>query len=542
MKPPEQQIIFHASMVNAWSAFSDEFISVWDEKTENLIYFNDAYTQFFGFDNKEEFVEQYVFLGFRKHPLSLDISDLVKDTIKRNGLWKEEVLLVKKNGEVYLGRLDIATFLFEGSTHYLQRIINIDNQRIFSENLFKEIKKFEALFHYATLPILLVNKTGNIILANNQALRLFGYTELQITALSVEQLIPQKYRGGHSQNRSDYEKNPLTRPMGRGLELFGLKKNGEEFPVEVSLGHYQIEQESFVISFIIDITHRKQIEDTMKKQTSEMEKAKIEIEELNAELENKVELRTHELTDTLTKLEKSRDELTVALSKERELSDLKSRFVSMASHEFRTPLSTILSSVSLIAKYTESIDQDKRNKHIQRIHSAVSNLTDILNEFLSLGKIEEGKIQVHFSIFNLKEQLNLIINEISPILKGRQHIYYNHKGDTQINLDLSLLRNIMINLISNASKFSNENASIYVNSQVLGKTAFVDIRDEGLGIAEEDKKHLFERFFRGKNVINIQGTGLGLHIVSKYVELMNGSIEVHSELEKGTQFNLKFNI
>jgi signal transduction histidine kinase len=280
----------------------------------------------------------------------------------------------------------------------------------------------------------------------------------------------------------------------------------------------------------------------MKKQTSEMEKAKIEIEELNAELENKVELRTHELTDTLTKLEKSRDELTVALSKERELSDLKSRFVSMASHEFRTPLSTILSSVSLIAKYTESIDQDKRNKHIQRIHSAVSNLTDILNEFLSLGKIEEGKIQVHFSIFNLKEQLNLIINEISPILKGGQHIYYNHKGDTQINLDLSLLRNIMINLISNASKFSNENACIYVNSQVIGKKAFVDIRDEGLGIAEEDKKHLFERFFRGKNVINIQGTGLGLHIVSKYVELMNGSIEVHSELEKGTQFNLKFNI
>ena len=542
MKPPEQQIIFHASMVNAWSAFSDEFISVWDEKTENLIYFNDAYTQFFGFDNKEEFVEQYVFLGFRKHPLSLDISDLVKDTIKRNGLWKEEVLLVKKNGEVYLGRLDIATFLFEGSTHYLQRIINIDNQRIFSENLFKEIKKFEALFHYATLPILLVNKTGNIILANNQALRLFGYTELQITALSVEQLIPQKYRGGHSQNRSDYEKNPLTRPMGRGLELFGLKKNGDEFPVEVSLGHYQIEQESFVISFIIDITHRKQIEDTMKKQTSEMEKAKIEIEELNAELENKVELRTQELTDTLTKLEKSRDDLTVALSKERELSDLKSRFVSMASHEFRTPLSTILSSVSLIAKYTESIDQDKRNKHIQRIHSAVSNLTDILNEFLSLGKIEEGKIQVHFSIFNLKEQLNLIINEISPILKGGQHIYYNHKGDTQINLDLSLLRNIMINLISNASKFSNENACIYVNSQVIGKKAFVDIRDEGLGIAEEDKKHLFERFFRGKNVINIQGTGLGLHIVSKYVELMNGSIEVDSELEKGTQFNLKFNI
>jgi signal transduction histidine kinase len=280
----------------------------------------------------------------------------------------------------------------------------------------------------------------------------------------------------------------------------------------------------------------------MKSQTSEMERAKKEIEELNAELENKVELRTQELTEALTNLEKSKDDLTMALSKERELGDLKSRFVSMASHEFRTPLSTILSSVSLIAKYTASSDQDKRNKHIQRIHSAVINLTDILNEFLSLGKIEEGKIQVHFSIFNLKEQLNLIISEISPILKVGQHMYYSHAGDTQINLDLSLLRNIMINLISNASKFSTANASIYVNSHVAGNMVCIDIRDEGLGIADDDKKHLFERFFRGKNVINIQGTGLGLHIVSKYVELMNGTIEVDSELEKGTKFNLKFNI
>jgi PAS domain S-box-containing protein len=542
MNPPNKQIIFHASMLNAWSAFSDEFISVWDEKTEKLIYFNDAFTQFFGFENRDEFIENYIFLGFRKAPLSIDLSDLVKDTVKRNGLWKEEVLLQKKNGDVYLGRLDIASFLFEGHTHYLQRIINIDNQRVFSENLFREVKKFEALFHYATLPILLVNKEGKIILANNKSLKLFGYTELQITALFVEQLIPQKFRDNHSRHRADYEKNPLTRPMGVGMELYALKKSGEEFPVEVSLGHYQIEQEQFVICFIIDITQRKKIEDTMKSQTSEMERAKKEIEELNAELENKVELRTQELTEALTNLEKSRDDLTIALSKERELSDLKSRFVSMASHEFRTPLSTILSSVSLIAKYTASVDQGKRDKHIQRIHSAVSNLTDILNEFLSLGKIEEGKIQVHFSIFNLKEQLNLIISEISPILKEGQHMYYSHAGDTQINLDLSLLRNIMINLISNAAKFSSENASIYVNSHVEGDKVFIDIRDEGLGIADEDKKHLFERFFRGKNVINIQGTGLGLHIVSKYVELMNGTIEVDSELEKGTKFNLKFNI
>ena len=297
-----------------------------------------------------------------------------------------------------------------------------------------------------------------------------------------------------------------------------------------------------MISFIIDITRRLEIEGALRKQTAEMEKAKEEIEKWNEELENKVDLRTQELTDTLTKLEKSRDELTTALSKEKELSDLKSRFVSMASHEFRTPLSTILSSVSLISKYTQSEEQDKRDKHIQRIHSAVSNLTDILNEFLSLGKIEEGKIQVHFSAFNLKEQLKLIVNEIANILKPGQEILYEHLGEAQVNLDLSLLRNIIINLISNASKFSPENSVIEIKSVVYEKSISLTIRDKGIGIPEEDQKHLFERFFRAKNVTNIQGTGLGLHIVSRYVELMNGSISVESVLEEGSTIKIQFNI
>ena len=538
----DKQLYFNASMLSAWSAFSDEFIAVWDESKENLLYFNDAYVHFFGVTQKDDFLREFDFLGYRKHELTLDIKSLVKETIQKNGIWKEEVLFRKKSGEIYLGRLDIAAFKFEGNTHYLQRIINIDNQRLFSENLFREVKKFEALFQYATLPILLVNKLGSIILANNQALTLFGYTEAQMSVLKVEDLIPMEYRPVHNQHRSDYEKNPQTRPMGRGMELFALKKSGQKFPVEVSLGHYQIEDETYVISFIIDITRRLEIEGALRKQTAEMENAKKEIEKWNEELENKVDLRTQELTDTLTKLEKSRDELTTALSKEKELSDLKSRFVSMASHEFRTPLSTILSSVSLISKYTQSEEQDKRDNHIQRIHSAVSNLTDILNEFLSLGKIEEGKIQVHFSAFNLKEQLKLIVNEIANILKPGQEILYEHLGEAQVNLDLSLLRNIIINLISNASKFSPENSVIEIKSVVYEKSISLTIRDKGIGIPEEDQKHLFERFFRAKNVTNIQGTGLGLHIVSRYVELMNGSIFVESVLEEGSTIKIQFNI
>jgi signal transduction histidine kinase len=337
-----------------------------------------------------------------------------------------------------------------------------------------------------------------------------------------------RFRGNHVQHRQRYETKPENRPMGRGMQLVALKKNGSEFPVEISLGHYLIDNEPYVIAFIVDITTRQAFENLLRTQKEEVESVNKQMEKLNEELEHKVEVRTHELSK--------------ALSKERELSDLKSRFVSMASHEFRTPLSTILSSVSLIGKYTEATEQDKRDKHILRIKSAVNNLTDILNEFLSLGKIEEGKIQVHLSIFNIKEQVQLIISEITPIIKKGQFIKYTHEGFNQVNLDTSLMRNIIINLVSNAIKFSPEDATIWVNSRCSEDEITLTIKDEGLGIPEEDMKHLFERFFRGKNVVNIQGTGLGLHIVSKYVELMGGKIEVESQLENGTLFTIKFNI
>lgn len=168
-------VFFHASMLQAWSAFSDEFIAVWDDEGKNLLYFNSVYAHFFGYANREDFINEYSFLGFRKHSLDAEIAELVLDTIKRNGHWSEEVLFTKRKGDIFLGRLDISSFIFEENSFYLQRIINIDTQRVFSENLFREVKKFEALFQYATLPILLVNEEGEIILANEQASILFEY-------------------------------------------------------------------------------------------------------------------------------------------------------------------------------------------------------------------------------------------------------------------------------------------------------------------------------------------------------------------------------
>jgi signal transduction histidine kinase len=235
-------------------------------------------------------------------------------------------------------------------------------------------------------------------------------------------------------------------------------------------------------------------------------------------------------------------ELKKALQKEKELGELKSRFVSMASHEFRTPLSTILSSANLLERYTAAEDQPKRNKHIQYIISSVGMLTDTLNDFLSVGKIEEGKITIKLLDTDICKLIETVVDEMTPLLKNGQSIKSVHSGKAVITIDSSLLRHIVMNLLSNASKFSNEGNAVEISTSVKAHQFILKIKDCGIGISREDQKHLMERFFRGTNASNIQGTGLGLHIVARYATLLNGTITWKSELEKGSEFIVKFHL
>lgn len=406
-----------------------------------------------------------------------------------------------------------------------------------TEKLKQEKEKFEALFQFASMGILVANAQAEIILMNNFLLDLFGYPhQSELIGEKIETLIPARYHPKHVHHRDHYIENPKPRPMGLGKDLFAVRKDGSEFPVEISLSNYTTAEGSFTIAFVSDITKRKEFENAIHQQREELTVTNAKIEELNDELEGKVELRTKQLQDTMEELEVSKDELTKALSKEKELSDLKSRFVSMASHEFRTPLSTILSSASLVAKYTEAEEQEKRNKHILRIKSSVTNLTSLLNEFLSIGKIEDGKIIAHNSSFSINEMITALCSEMEGIAKPAQQFNYSHSGEKTISSDPVLLRNIMTNLLSNAIKFSAEGSVITVTSSVTNESIVLSVKDNGMGISREDQGHLFERFFRGTNVTNIQGTGLGLHIVGKYIEILDGEITFVSELEKGTTF------
>ncbi|MBX2887390.1 MAG: PAS domain S-box protein [Ferruginibacter sp.] len=400
-------------------------------------------------------------------------------------------------------------------------------------------QKFEALFQYASMGILVANKEGIITMVNRFLIKEFGYTNpSELIGKKVEVLIPHRFSKHHDSYREKYNNELSPRAMGMGRELHGLKKDKTEIPVEVSLSHYTFEGEKFIIAYVIDITQRKEIENNALQQKEQLARINKKMEELNEELEKKVELRTEQLKEIMQQLKTSRDELSSELDKEKELSDLKTRFVSMASHEFRTPLSTILSSASLLAKYTTEGEQPQRDKHIARIKSSVNNLTSILNEFLSIGRIDDGRIEPQATTFDVQEMVSGICTEMQMLSTQNQQITYKHLGQTMVYLDPNLFRNIIINLLSNAIKFSHPGGKIELNTTVQERELSVVIRDYGIGIAAQDQKRLFKRFFRARNAVNIQGTGLGLHIVGKYLELMNGKITFNSNLGEGTIFNI----
>ncbi|GAB3543890.1 PAS domain-containing sensor histidine kinase [Spirosoma fluminis] len=388
---------------------------------------------------------------------------------------------------------------------------------------------FEAVFTHATIAILVSDATGRIISANRSALTLFGYDEM--ASLRIEALVPDTVVNRHERLRESFNANPQVRAMGHERDLYAKRSDDTVFPAEISLSYFRREGQLFVVSYIIDITYKKESERKLLEQ-------KHSIEQLNAQLEQKVADRTHALMATLHQLEESKDELAKALAAERELGELKSRFVSMASHEFRTPLSAVLTSASLIEKYPGADQQDKRLKHIHRIKSSVNHLNNILEEFLSVGRLEEGRVEATWSLVDIPKLAAEVITDLQDMLKAGQTVHTDFSCPKPILSDPSLLRKILVNLLSNAIKYSGENQSVYLSAHCQETALVVVVRDQGIGISADDQKHLFERFFRAKNATNFAGTGLGLHIVGKYLELLGGSVELSSHLEEGTTITL----
>jgi PAS domain S-box-containing protein len=411
-----------------------------------------------------------------------------------------------------------------------------NKEQFFSDNI-DNMHQFEALFNFATIGIIVTNNEGKIINFNKHAETQFGYTKNEILGKNVDVLLPASAHNRHAKHRQVYYEHPEPRIMGHGRDLFATTKAGNSFPVEVSLSHFTIMDATYVIAFVIDITIRKMHEAKAIEQMHELQKVTAEVTSMNLEQEQKVEDRTKMLREALSELEKSKEELNEALENEKELSEFKSRFSTMASHEFRTPLSTILSSAYLLGRYNDLHPDPKVQKHISRIEDAVGGMKGILEEFLSLGKLEEGLVRIKTELVSsgaIQAMVDDLLQELEATPKMTQHVFFTNLLEQDVQIDKNLFKNIFINLFSNAKKFTGENGNIWITTSVSDKNFLVSVEDDGIGISEEDQQHLFERFFRAKNAINIQGTGLGLHIVSKYLELMNGRITIRSRLNEGS--------
>jgi len=396
----------------------------------------------------------------------------------------------------------------------------------------RHVEMLDALFKSATEGIIVVDSWGNIQLVNPKALELFGYADDELIGEKIELLIPRRYGSKHVGHRMNYAQYPKSRNMGGNLDLYAKRKDNSEFPVEISLSPFSTSDGDYVVSFVIDVSLRK-------KQAEALLEAHRQIQNLNADLEERVALRTHELAGALEEIEQSKQEVMRALEKERQLNEMKTKFVTIASHEFRTPLATILSSASLIGRYTHTEEGEKRQKHVQRIKSTVNNLTEILNDFLSMGKLEEGQIRNIPVVFSLPDFCEELIEELRPLCKDNQQIRYQHEGNPEVCIDRHLVKNVLINLLSNATKYSGGEKDIFLRTRTKETNIHFEVQDQGIGIPEQDLPYVFDRFFRAHNSGTVQGTGLGLNIVKKYIQLMQGTIQLNSELSKGTIVNIE---
>lgn len=408
-------------------------------------------------------------------------------------------------------------------------------------------QQLRAIFEAAVDCLIMIDLHGAISKINPAGARLFGYQAKELLGQNVSILMPTPYHGKHDSHLQNYHDTGVKKILGIGRDVVGKKKDGTLFPCSLSVNEFFMQSEKCFAGIIHDLTIRKKQEE--------------EILELNRQLEEKVEMKTkdlavvvNELLETNTRLEKEikerhkieaalrNNELEIwkALEKEKELNYLKSNFVSMASHEFRTPLSTILSSTTLIAKYLENGSIEKTERHFTRVMSSVKHLTGMLDVLLSLTKLAEGTIPVNRERFMIHEFCEEFMEMNRGLLKPNQELSKKITTCNQeVFLNKKLLNHILLNLLSNAIKYSKDDGKIKCEVAIADQLLAIKIIDEGIGIPVSEQKHLFTRFFRGANAINIQGTGLGLNIVREYLEVMNGTIEFESIENGGTTFTVK---
>ncbi len=402
--------------------------------------------------------------------------------------------------------------------------LNIDS---LNQTIMYNAALLKAIIENVVDGILVIDKDGIIQLVNPSACSLFGYTTKELYGQNISMLMPAPYKDQHDNYIKRYEQTGRAHIIGIGREVTGLKKNGETFPLRLAVSEAKYAGESVYAGVLHDLSEEKMAAEKLVQHANDLEAV--------------VEDRTNFLKNIVQTLEQAKEEVNISLIKEKEINQLKTRFVSMASHEFRTPLSSIQLSASLIEHYFDQLNKKKIFEHLDKIKSGVNNLTNIINDFLSVERIDAGKIKPVLKEFDLKMLCEDIVESMKLQAKRGQKIIYRHTGKiTKVNLDSNLLQNCLLNFISNAIKYSNEDSRVELKTKIDENTCRIIIKDNGIGIPKEEQIHLFEPFFRANNTTDIEGTGLGLSIVKRYTELMGGTLKFKSQENSGSVFTLTF--
>lgn len=380
--------------------------------------------------------------------------------------------------------------------------------------------------------IILLDAQQHIIEANQSAERMFGYKIKELNQLHLQVLFSDANTIELENQLKVFLNQGVKEKKEKNLSIYGMHKSKSMFPVELSLNVFKLCDKEYIMALVTDISTRKEQEEKLSK--------------LNAKFEQKIILKTKELNETISQLEHenmlrvdAEKDINIAFRRERELNKLKTNFLSLVSHEFKTPLSGILTSIILLGKYNLAEQQEKRDKHIKIITDKVQYLNNILNDFLSLEKLETGNINYNLSTFKLGKVIKEVVSNANILLKEGQTIDYSDSID-EISLfqDEKIIELTLSNLINNAIKYSSENSVIAIRVRQDLEITTLEIIDDGIGIPKIDQKNIFNRYFRAENALLTEGTGIGLNISKTHIENLGGSINFESAENKGTTFTI----